>query len=71
MQESIRAKSAWASLLKPDFTRELSSTLSETDTNVGKGRKVFHINPSEIVNDKQKWNTSIIWQVVGNTTSFL
>lgn len=38
---------------------------------VVKGKKIFTINPNEVAKDRQKWNTSIVGQVVGNNASFL
>lgn len=37
MQAAVRAKSAWASLLKPNFTPEVSTTLTPSNIEVVNG----------------------------------
>lgn len=70
MQASIRAKSAWASLLKPDFRPESSSTLLTSQIVVNNGTKSFTIDPEKVADDKLKWTTAIIGQVMGNNSSY-
>lgn len=70
MQQLVRAKSAWASLLKSDFTPDVSSTLMQTQICNEKGGKAFKINPEDVAESKRKWSTYIIGQVMGNTASF-
>lgn len=71
MQNIIRAKSAWASLLKPDFTPDATSTLTEAQICSDYGEKTFKINPDAVEDTKRKWSTAIIGQVMGNSSSFL
>lgn len=71
MQATIRAKSAWAYLLKPDFHPEKSSTLSPSQIETKNGAKFFAIDPTKVAEDKQKWTSTIIGQVMGNSASYL
>lgn len=67
----VRAKSAWASLLKPDFSPETASTLMQIQIHKVNGESCFEINPEEVAASKMKWKTAIIGQVMGNSSSFL
>lgn len=70
MQGTIKAKSAWASLLKPDFTPDTSSTLFTSQIDVENGKKSFAIDPVQISDDKKKWSSTIVGQVMGNNASY-
>lgn len=70
MQQVVRAKSAWASLLKPDFSPDVASTLMQTQICKDNGKKTFAINPEDVISSKKKWSTAIIGQVMGNPASF-
>lgn len=71
MQATVRGKSVWASLLNADFSPESSSTLTTSQIDYNNGAKSFAIDPAKIVEDKRKWTTAIIGQVMGNGSSYL
>lgn len=71
MQPTVRVKSAWASLLKPDFKHETSSTLMTLQINLDKGKKSFAINLVEVADDKLKRNSTIVDQDMENNVSYL
>lgn len=70
MQQLVRAKSAWASLLKPDFSPDESSTLMQMHLPTIEGKKTFAVDPDAVLPAKNKWSTAIIGQVMGNSSSF-
>lgn len=70
MQQLVRAKSAWTSLLKPDFNPEASSTLRQAQLTTINSNKSFAVLPEEVAEAKNKWNSAIIGHVMGNSSSY-
>lgn len=58
MQQLVRAKSAWASLLKPDFSPEASSSLMQVPLQTIEGKQTFAVNPEEVL--LQKTNGTLL-----------
>lgn len=70
MQSSVRAKAAWASIVKPGFTPEPSSTLSACGEGVNKREKSINVPADEVSGHITEWSTAIFGQILGNRASF-
>lgn len=70
MRHKICAKAAWASVVKPGFTPEPSSTLSEILEGVNREGKSIIVPADEVQQHITEWKTTIIGQIMGNSTSY-
>lgn len=70
MQSTVRAKDAWASIVKPGFTPEPSSTLSACGEGVNKREKSINVPAGEVSGHITEWSTAIFGQILGNRASF-